>query len=156
MASIWKAGREVEAAMSEIYERDFYAWAEEQAALLRAGRADALDLAHLAEEVEGLSISQRRELMSRLVVLLVHLLKWRVQPELRSRSWRATILTQRQELDDLLEQSPSLARLVEGMLPRAWAKAVTRAEQETGIEAARLPASCPFTRAQIVGDWLPD
>jgi hypothetical protein len=141
--------------MGGLYERDFYAWTEEQAALLRAGRTDALDLEHLAEEVEGMSVSQRRELMARLVVLLTHLLKWQLEPELQSRSWRATILTQRQELEDLLEQSPSLRRLVDGMLPRAYAKAVTRAEQETGIEAGKMPARCPFTREQILGDWLP-
>jgi hypothetical protein len=142
--------------MNGLYERDFHAWTEEQAELLRAGRTQALDLAHLAEEVEGLTISQRRELMARLVVLLTHLLKWRFQPELRSRSWRATILTQRQELDDLLEQSPSLGRHVDDMVPRAYAKAVARAEQETGIEAAKFSALCPFSRDQILGDWLPD
>lgn len=141
--------------MSGLYERDFYAWAEEQAALLRAGQTASLDLAHLAEEVEGMSVSQRRELMARLVVLLTHLLKWRLEPELQSRSWRATILTQRQEFEDLLEQSPSLRRLIDGMLPRAYAKAVARAEQETGIEAGKMPARCPFSREQILGDWLP-
>ncbi len=101
------------------YETDFVAWAEAQAEALRAGRLDELDLEHLAEEIQGLAERDRRELRSRLRVLVAHLLKWRHQPDHRSRSWRATILTQRADLDDLFESSPSLGREVPDALARA-------------------------------------
>ena len=77
------------------YERDFYAWANEQAALLRAGRLGEADFKHIAEEIESMGKTEKRELVSRLTVLLLHLLKWRFQPELRSANWRLTVEEQR-------------------------------------------------------------
>ena len=68
------------------YEEDFYLWTEEQARLLRSGEFSAIDAANIAEEIESMGRSDRRELKSRLIVLLTHLLKWRYQPEARSRS----------------------------------------------------------------------
>ncbi len=66
---------------SDLYERDFLAWTEQQAALLRAGELSAIDLEHLAEEVESMGASERREMCNRLACLLQHLLKWHHQPE---------------------------------------------------------------------------
>jgi len=72
------------------YEQDFYAWSEEQAALLRAGRAAEADLDNIVEEIESMGKSERRELISRLTVLLLHLLKWRLQrPKPAARHQRA-------------------------------------------------------------------
>ncbi len=73
-------------AREDLYERDYYSWALEQAQALRARRTEALDWENLAEEVEGLGRGEVRELESRLEVLLVHLLKWRYQPKKRRRS----------------------------------------------------------------------
>jgi Domain of unknown function DUF29 len=70
------------------YVRAFYAWTNEQSALLRAGKLGQADLEHIAEEIESMGKTEKRELISRLTVLLLHLLKWRFQPELRSTSWR--------------------------------------------------------------------
>ena len=75
---------------NSLYERDFYAWANEQAALLRAGKLDSADIENIAEEIESMGRSEKRELINRLAVLLLHLLKWRFQPGLRGNSWRAT------------------------------------------------------------------
>ena len=79
--------------MSRLYETDFYAWANEQAALLRGGKLPEADIAHIAEEIESM---EKRELVSRLTVLLLHLLKSRFQPALRgkrqSRFSAATLL----------------------------------------------------------------
>ena len=67
------------------HESDTYTWAKEQAALLRAGRLEALDVANLIEELDAMGARERRELVNRLVVLLVHLLKWQHQPDRRGR-----------------------------------------------------------------------
>jgi hypothetical protein len=67
----------------QLYERDFYAWTQEQAALLRSGQLERLDRVHLAEEIEALGRQERRELVNRLGILLGHLLKWQFQPHLR-------------------------------------------------------------------------
>ena len=77
--------------MQTTYDFDFYAWANEQAGLLRAGRWSEADIAHIAEEIETMGRSEIRELVSRLKVLMMHLLKWRFQPTGRSTSWRLTI-----------------------------------------------------------------
>jgi len=78
------------------YEQDFYGWTQEQAALLRAGRLTDLDIENLIEEVETMGRSEKRELESRLTVLLLHLLKWKYQPNRRGRSWNLTIKGHRQ------------------------------------------------------------
>jgi hypothetical protein len=78
-------------AASRLYDQDFFAWANEQAALLRAGKLSEADIEHIAEEVESLGKTEKRELVSRLIVLMVHLLKWRFQPSLRGRSWKLSV-----------------------------------------------------------------
>jgi hypothetical protein len=75
----------------DLYEQDFFEWTVQNAQLLRAGRLEEADLEHIAEEIEDMGRSERRELESRLSVLLSHLLKWRFQPSRRGRSWQATI-----------------------------------------------------------------
>ena len=95
---------------SALYEGDFTAWAEAQAEALRTGRLDALDLEHLAEEIGDLSNRERDALESHLETLFMHLLKWRYQPDQRSRSWEATIKVARRNIAKLLRRSPSLRR----------------------------------------------
>ena len=93
---------------SLLYEQDFYAWANEQAALLRSGRVSDADLEHIAEEIESMGRSEKRELISRLKLLLAHLLKWQFQPTLRGNSWRLTIEEQRRDVAEHLADNPSL------------------------------------------------
>ena len=93
-----------------LYEQDFHAWAMEQAALLRAGKLDCIDVANLAEEIESMARSERRELVNRLTVVLLHLLKWQYQPALRGNSWRLTIEEQRDSLAEHLRGGPAPAR----------------------------------------------
>ncbi|BCX18776.1 MAG: hypothetical protein KatS3mg117_2458 [Geminicoccaceae bacterium] len=138
-----------------LYEQDFHRWCLDQAAALkklaamRANLAVPLDLENLAEEIESLGKSQRRELVSRYQVLLLHLLKWRHEPRRRSRSWRSTIATQRLEIARLLRQNPSLrARRVEE-LADAYEGARTLAAIETGSPLSTFPETCPFTLDQI-------
>ena len=108
---------------SVLYEEDFFAWTIEQARLLRAGELSAVDTANIAEEIESMGRSDRRELQSRLVVLIMHLLNWRFQPSARSRSWSATIEEQRLQIENILSESPSLQPLAGSMLevaPFQW------------------------------------
>jgi hypothetical protein len=87
--------------------------------------------------------------LSRLTVLLVHLLKWEQQPDQRTNSWRATILNQRQELRDLLE-SGTLRNYAEEVLARAYGRAVQQAATEMGVEESAFPPACPWSLAEVV------
>jgi hypothetical protein len=127
------------------YDRDVILWAEEQARLLRAGRFAELDIEHIADEIEDVGKAEKRELASRMAVLLAHLLKWRFQPEKRTRSWRSTIKTQRQRIELAIRATPSLKCVLRDPNWKldTWLEARTQAERETGIED--LPEDCPFT-----------
>jgi hypothetical protein len=143
---------------SVAYDDDFFAWTQEQARLLREGELAEIDAANLAEEVESMGRSDRREIRSRLMVLLAHLLKWCFQPERRSPSWLATIAEQRLQIDLLLADSPSFNPVVAAALEAdAYARARGMAMRETGLAAEAFPASCPFTPEQILDDeFMPE
>jgi len=134
------------------YQQDYYAWANQTAHLLREGRFGEIDALQIAEELESMGKRERRELVSRLSVLIAHLLKWQFQPARRLRSWRNTILTQREEIEALLEDSPSLRSELETLIPAAFARARRLAEDETGIEQDAFGESCPFTLKEILGE----
>jgi hypothetical protein len=139
------------------YEQDFYAWTVEQSGLLRSGELTAIDAANIAEEIESMGRSDRRELKSRLVVLAMHLLKWQHQPAARSRSWSATIDEQRLQIEGVLAESPSLRPMVAAMLSEAYAIARARAIAETGLAEEVFPEACPFTHDQILSRaFLPE
>ncbi len=145
----------------DLYERDFYAWAVREAGLLQRlaqGKRvnDALDAANLAEEIESLGRSEKRELSSRLRVLLTHMLKWQYQPDARSGSWKATIQEQRDELEAVLEDSPSLRSIVPERIASAYQRALRKAEDETQLPRSAFPETCPYTPEQILDlDYLP-
>ena len=130
---------------AELYEKDFYQWAIHNADLLSSGEFAKADIAHIAEEVRDMGSRERRELLSRLRVLVAHLLKWQAQPEHQSRSWRVTILNQRHEIAALLDEMPSLRQQLEDALPTAHRRAVEMAAAETGFPRSRFPRECPFS-----------
>jgi hypothetical protein len=134
---------------SALYDSDFYAWANEQAALLRAGNLDAADIEHIAEEIESMGKTEKRELISRLTVLLLHLLKWRYQPARRGASWEATILVQRRTLATHLVDNPSLKAMLPGAIDDAYGNAILEARAETGLDLSTFPAACPWTVGQV-------
>ena len=142
------------------YHIDLSHWAEQQAALLRRRAAGELvndtdlDWQNIAEEIEAVGGNTRRELRNRLTRLLQHLLKWHYQPEHRSRSWRATIRTQRREIADLLADNPSLMTKLPELFEAAWPRARGDALEETGL--LDLPQASPFTAEQALGDPLAD
>ena len=138
------------------YDEDFFAWTEEQARLLRAGEFSQLDIANVAKEMEDMGRSIRRELRSGLSVLTMHLLKWRYQPGYRSPSWSGTISEQRQQIADLIDESPSLKPVLAQDFTKIYKLAVNKAMSETGLPDATFPADCPFALDQILApDFLP-
>ena len=139
------------------YEQDRHAWATHTATLLRQGRMKEVDLTHLTEELDSMGASERRELYSRLKVLLVHLLKWRYQPERQSDRWGYTIDEQRDQLIYLLRQSPSLRPTVPDVVEEAYPTARRFAARETRLPPATFPERSPFTVDQILDpDYWPD
>jgi hypothetical protein len=140
-----------------LYEQDFSAWAEEQVHLLRHQQFTQLDTAHLIEELEDMRSSTRRELVSRLAVLLAHLLKWQFQPSQRGRSWEVTIQVQRSDIVDLMTDNPSLHSQWGTFIARAWPKARRIAWGETGLDLKTFPAVCPYSSVQLLDEtFLPD
>jgi hypothetical protein len=141
------------------YDKDVILWSQEQARLLRARRFAELDVEHLADEIEDVGKSEKRELASLMAVLLAHLLKWRSQPENRSKSWGATIVVQRKRIALALKETPSLKSVMrdrdwqEGV----WLDAVTQAQKETGFAEHELPDACPWTMDQAADpDFWPE
>ncbi len=133
----------------DLYERDFYAWPMREAGLLQRlaqGERvnDALDAANLAEEIESLGRSQKREISSRLRVLLTHMLKWQYQPDARSGSWKATIREQRRELEAVLEDSPSLRSIVPERIAPAYQRALRRRRRRDPAAALSIPGGLPL------------
>jgi hypothetical protein len=139
------------------YEEDYVAWTLEQARLLRSGAFSELDAENIAEELDDMGRSVRRELRNRFSVLIMHLLKWRYQVGFRSRSWASTIEEQRQQVKELLDESPSLKPVVTNELTRAYLAARKKASAETGFPESTFPARCPFTADQVLAeDFLPE
>ncbi|SAK97602.1 DUF29 domain-containing protein [Caballeronia ptereochthonis] len=145
--------------MGTPYEKDVVAWAREQAALLRAGKLAAIDIEHIAEEIEDVGKSEQRELVSRMSVLLAHLLKWRYQPERRGKSGMNTIRTQRKEVMFVLREAPSLKVNFDDAewIDLVWSKARNQAEAETGMDFDTFPGLCPWPMLMVLDtEFAPD
>ncbi len=122
---------------------------------MRAGRFEALDLEHIAEEIDSVGRSEKREIESRLEVLLMHLLKWQFQPEKRTKSWQRTLKVQRRSLKAVISENPSLKNWPELKLADSYESAALAAEKETGLAFETFPETCPFTIAQIMDEAFP-
>ena len=129
------------------YDEDIQLWSQQQARLLREGRFAEIDIEHIADEIDDVGKSERRELASRCAVLLAHLLKWRIQPSSRSSSWRATILDQRQRIDMILGETPSLESVLRDPNWRqgVWLDARAQARGEMRAKTDSLPAAIPWS-----------
>ena len=139
------------------YDNDFYAWTQAQAGLLRSGQFSKVDIENVAEELESMGRSDKRELDSRLEILLMHLLKWQIQVRGRSPGWSGTIREQRRRIEKLLRESPSLRPIVGQLIPEAFTEARDKAAEETGLAETTFPSECPFSLEQILAeDFLPE
>ncbi|MCB1884633.1 MAG: DUF29 domain-containing protein [Geminicoccaceae bacterium] len=149
--------------ISDLYDTDYAGWSERQAeALRRLAREHpelayeiALDVGHLIEEVEDMGRSTTTSVETRLELLLMHLAKWRHQPERRGKSWRNTIREQRRRIPRILAKNPSLRPRLPAMLPEAWEEARHGAADETDLDLSAFPEACPFTIEQALdeGFW---
>jgi hypothetical protein len=142
--------------MATTYENDIVAWAKEQAYLLRTGKLSAIDIEHIAEEIEDVGNSEQRELANRMALLLSHLLKWQYQPVRQSGSWQRTIKEQRKAIARRLKNTPSLKVSTNDSewLEDAWGDAISITINETGTDS--FPESCPWTIENILSEnWLP-
>jgi hypothetical protein len=140
-------------ALADLYQTDETAWLDATAELVRSGRLDQVDASSLAEYLTDMARRDRREVLSRLAVLIAHLLKWHHQPDHRSGSWRGTIEVQRQELAELLEGGVLRYHATE-VLPKAYANGVRQAVAETGMPAATFPEGCPYSLDAILSEPL--
>jgi len=127
------------------YDTDFYLWTQEQAQKLRAGEITTLDLENLAEEIESMGKRDRRAMISELVRLLSHLLKWQCQPERRGSSWVRTISSARDEIDLLIDDNHTFKNMLSEFIATAYPKAIKKAHDETGLPVSTFPKECPWT-----------
>jgi hypothetical protein len=139
-----------------LHAEDFYSWAMETARAVREGRLGEVDWDAVAEELEDMARSEKRELTNRLTVLLTHLLKWRHQPGRRTRSWTLTILEQRRRVQDIRDDNPGLKSVEAAILASAYRVAVLRAARQTDAELAIFPPTCPWGWTEILDEhFLP-
>lgn len=138
------------------YETDFFGWTIHQAQMLREQNWQALDITNLIEEIESLGRQERRELENRLGLLVGHLLKWQYQPEKRSRSWKITIRSQKQEIAKLLIDNPSLKPYLLEALERCYSIGINLVLSETPLKLKDLPMECPYTIIEVLDRNFPD
>jgi Domain of unknown function DUF29 len=138
------------------YEDDLVAWLEDQAWHARRGEIDALDLENIAEELEGIARSDRREVRNRLEVLLTHLLKRWIRPEKHSASWLGTIFEQSGHITQLIEDSPSLRSFPAHILDPGYPEGRRKAALQMRLRERVFPETCPFAIEDILQiGWLP-
>ena len=144
--------------VAKLYETDYYQWAKHQAELLQKNDFLAMDIEHLIEELEGMARSDKRELESRLTVLITHLLKWNLQSSLKEhwQSWEKTIIEQRTQLESLLDKMPSLHPSLEPIVQDAYPYALKWVIRETRLSKETFPSHCPYSVNQLLDhDFYP-
>ena len=142
---------------SSLYNRDFYLWIETTAKELKNGNFAEVDLANLIEEIETMGRSEKRTLKSNLLVVLMHLLKYKYQPDKHTNSWLSTIFEHRQRVEECLTESPSLNNYLPEVFINCYQNARKQAAIETGLSLATFPVESPFTIDECLDeDFLPE
>ncbi|CAD5964604.1 DUF29 domain-containing protein [Planktothrix agardhii 1029] len=143
-------------AITSLYDRDFYLWLQTTINILKEGKFAEVDLENLLEELESMGRSDKNALKSNLKVLLMHLLKYKYQPEKLTNSWVYTIREHRQRLRDTFKTSPSLYRFFEDIFNESYQDARELAADETGLSINLFPTESPFTVEEVLNpDFLP-
>jgi hypothetical protein len=140
------------------YERDFNAWIQQHITLLKQGRVTEIDVEHLILELEEMGKSNLRELESRFIILIAHLLKWQFQikqltnrwQEFEGKSWRQTLIEQRLQIRKQLKNTPSLKSHLPDIVREAYPYSVELATDETGLPESTFPNECPYTLEQLL------
>ena len=134
------------------HEKDVYGWAIHTAQLLREKKMNEVDFDGIIEELEEMGISNKHALISRLSLVISHLLKWQFQPNMRGHSWTYTIREQRKETKIYLSDNPSLKSKLDEIIAKAYDIAISRAAKETSMNEKDFPVQCPYTFEQIIDD----
>ena len=140
-----------------LYNQDYYRWLIHTAELLKAQEFTKLDLKNLIEEIESLGKSEKRVVTSNLIVVILHLLKWRYQPKKRSHSWKSSIREHRRRIQRLLSDSPSLKNYLPETFADCYLAAKKQASDETGLSVVAFPEKSPFSLTECLDeDFLID
>jgi uncharacterized protein (DUF3084 family) len=145
---------------TEVYEKDYYTWVARNVELLKKGYFSEVDIEHLIEELEGMARSDKRELESRLIILIAHLLKGQFQLQylkeqwqgFEGQSWQSTIIEQRTQLESLLDKIPNLKNSFQQMIDQSYPYALKLATKETRLPKETFPKICPYTVEQLLDD----
>lgn len=140
-----------------LYEQDYYLWIEKTVEQLRQNQLQEIDIQNLIEELETMGRSEKRAVQSNLTVLLMHLLKYKYQPNKRSQSWRSTIVEHRRRLLILFKDSPSLRGYGQEIFAECYQDARQDAATETQLKVSVFPDECPFNLEVVLKvDYLAD
>ena len=140
-----------------LYEQDFYLWIENTVNQLKTGQLLEVDLGNLIEEIESMGRSEKQALESDLIIVLLHLLKYKYQPDKRSNSWLSSIYEHRRRLRKALKSSPSLKPYYTEVFEECYQDARQEAALETGLTLEVFPVVCPFTpEATLDSEFLPN
>ena len=143
--------------VDNLYNEDYYLWLRNTAQLIKEKRFSEVDADNLVEEIEDMGRSEKRALESNLVVLLLHLLKYRYQPAKRSNSWKASIREHRRRLRKALQDSPSLKGYCEEVFAECYEDGRKQASDETGLSLDTFPVESLFTILKVLdGKYLID
>lgn len=143
--------------LAKLYDRDFNLWLDKTVSLLKEERFGELDLPNLIEEIEGLNRNNKNAIALDLIIVLLHLLKYKYQPQKRTNSWISSIAEHRDRIEFILEDSPSLKSYIDTMWLKCYEKARRRAAIETGLPINLFPKESPFTPQETLNpDYLPD
>jgi Domain of unknown function DUF29 len=140
-----------------LYDQDFHKWAQQIAEAVRSGQISPTDREHIAEELLDMAKRDEHSLRSWARNVIHHLLKWQYQPEGRCTSWRVTIVRDRTEIEELLDQSPSLEYRLRTHFEKVYDQAVRLAIADTGLNRSKFPTDCPYTCEQVLDhSYFPD
>lgn len=126
------------------YNRDFYQWTKKQSRILKNRDYMDLDILNLVEEIQSLGKRDLRALKSQFIVLILHMLKIRHQPNKKTKSWESSIKNAKNEIDLLLDDSPSLKKQLKSVVEYAYEKACKQASEETGLDENIFQKTCPW------------
>ncbi|MGE5657786.1 MAG: DUF29 domain-containing protein [Actinomycetota bacterium] len=140
-----------------LYEVDYLRWIEVTVEKLRSQDYSEIDWEWVIEELKEMGRSEGRSLKSHLVILVMHLLKWQFQPEMRSGNWKGSIVEHRRQIRDALKESPSLKLYLEEVFAECYSDAVEQVSAETELPGEIFPPACPYPLVEVLAaNFLPD
>ena len=142
--------------LNTLYEQDFSLWLQSQISLLKEAKFNELDSEHLIDELESMGKRDKRELVSRFIILIAHLLTWQYQTHKQSNNWRSSIIEQRKKIEYLLKNEPSLKSYINEAINSAYIDAVDLAAEETELPLSVFPSICPYNEQQLLGKFYPE